>query len=319
MRRFTRVHPSGLPLARNPRMERGPFGFFPGLRTPRSPMTHARAGTIHSTLDRITPSSNRPPIGVTTPHVRLRVARSPSQCPGTWRPVTSAGRVVDVDRLPDPRRGRRAPATLAGLTAGAQADQLPGQGGHRLGVHPLVDRLMRHPARLVGGVLGGQPARDRRRGPARTQLLADHRAQPRRTLHGQQLGPLPPGTRRLVCGRGPIPRTAAMPSDLTEITEESRPSRRPISLYSRDSAKPREISSRSVNINILRTAHPAPPTRQDQMLGPAEPKHYNRQRPHRALQLRPPHPQAPVPEPVHGRIRRRPVLGGLINQYEPAA
>ena len=34
------------------------FGFFPGLRTPRSPMTHARAGTIHSTLDRITPSSN---------------------------------------------------------------------------------------------------------------------------------------------------------------------------------------------------------------------------------------------------------------------
>src|SRR3954452_19618670 len=45
IRRFTRVHPSGLPLARSPRMERGPFGFFPGLRTPRSPMTHARAGT----------------------------------------------------------------------------------------------------------------------------------------------------------------------------------------------------------------------------------------------------------------------------------
>ena len=47
--------------------------------------------------------------------------------------------------------------------------------------------------------------------------------------------------------------------------------------------------------------------------------HYNRQRPHRALQLRPPRPQAPVPEPIHGRIRRRPILGGLINQYEPAA
>ena len=27
-------------------MEREPFGFFPGLRTPRSPATHARAGTI---------------------------------------------------------------------------------------------------------------------------------------------------------------------------------------------------------------------------------------------------------------------------------
>src|SRR4051795_5797192 len=59
-----------------------------------------------------------------------------------------------------------------------------------------------------------------------------------------------------------------------EITEESRPNRRPISLYSRDSARPREISSRSVNINILRTAHPAPPTPQDQMLRPAELKVY---------------------------------------------
>ena len=47
--------------------------------------------------------------------------------------------------------------------------------------------------------------------------------------------------------------------------------------------------------------------------------HYNMERPHRALQLRPPRPESPVPEPVSGRIRRRPVLGGLINQYEPAA
>jgi putative transposase len=47
--------------------------------------------------------------------------------------------------------------------------------------------------------------------------------------------------------------------------------------------------------------------------------HYNTQRPHRALQLRPPRPESPVPEPVYGRIRRRPVLGGLINRYEPAA
>jgi hypothetical protein len=47
--------------------------------------------------------------------------------------------------------------------------------------------------------------------------------------------------------------------------------------------------------------------------------HYKAQRPHRALQLHPPRPQSPVPEPVHGRIRRRPILGGLINEYEPAA
>jgi len=47
--------------------------------------------------------------------------------------------------------------------------------------------------------------------------------------------------------------------------------------------------------------------------------HYNRRRPHRAPQRRPPRPQAPAPEPIYGRIRRRPVLGGLINEYEPAA
>jgi putative transposase len=47
--------------------------------------------------------------------------------------------------------------------------------------------------------------------------------------------------------------------------------------------------------------------------------HYNTQRPHRALQLHPPRPASPVPEPVHGKIRCRPILGGLINQYEPAA
>ena len=47
--------------------------------------------------------------------------------------------------------------------------------------------------------------------------------------------------------------------------------------------------------------------------------HYNMERPHRTLQLRPRRPESTVPEPVLGRIRRRPVLGGLINQYEPAA
>jgi hypothetical protein len=47
--------------------------------------------------------------------------------------------------------------------------------------------------------------------------------------------------------------------------------------------------------------------------------HYNTQRSHRALQLRPPRPPSPVPKPIHGRIRRRPVLGGLINEYETAA
>ena len=47
--------------------------------------------------------------------------------------------------------------------------------------------------------------------------------------------------------------------------------------------------------------------------------HYNAQRPHRALQLRPPRPDSAVSETVRGGIRRRPVLGGLINHYEAAA
>jgi hypothetical protein len=47
--------------------------------------------------------------------------------------------------------------------------------------------------------------------------------------------------------------------------------------------------------------------------------HYNMQPPHRALHLRPPSPGSPVPQAAHGRIRRRPILGGLLNKYEPAA
>jgi putative transposase len=44
--------------------------------------------------------------------------------------------------------------------------------------------------------------------------------------------------------------------------------------------------------------------------------HYNRRRPHRALRLVPPRPDHPVPNLDRPRIRRQPVLGGLINEYE---
>jgi len=47
--------------------------------------------------------------------------------------------------------------------------------------------------------------------------------------------------------------------------------------------------------------------------------HYNTARPHRALRLRPPRSTSPVPEPIHGRIRSRPILGRLLNEYEAAA
>ena len=47
--------------------------------------------------------------------------------------------------------------------------------------------------------------------------------------------------------------------------------------------------------------------------------HYNGRRPHRSRQLRPPRPDHPVADLSRKRIKRRPVLGGLINEYERAA
>src|ERR1700704_3649500 len=48
-------------------------------------------------------------------------------------------------------------------------------------------------------------------------------------------------------------------------------------------------------------------------------RHYNGRRPHRALQLQPPRSDRPVVALTRERIKRRPVLGGLINEYERAA
>ena len=48
-------------------------------------------------------------------------------------------------------------------------------------------------------------------------------------------------------------------------------------------------------------------------------RHYNGWRPHRALQLQPPRSDRPAVDLTHERIKRRPVLGGLINEYERAA
>ena len=47
--------------------------------------------------------------------------------------------------------------------------------------------------------------------------------------------------------------------------------------------------------------------------------HYNGRRPHRSRQLRPPRPDHPIADLSQQRIKRRPVLGGLINEYERAA
>jgi transposase InsO family protein len=47
--------------------------------------------------------------------------------------------------------------------------------------------------------------------------------------------------------------------------------------------------------------------------------HYNGRRPHRSQQLRPPRPDHPVADLSQEEIKRRPVLGGPINEYERAA
>ena len=47
--------------------------------------------------------------------------------------------------------------------------------------------------------------------------------------------------------------------------------------------------------------------------------HYNGRRPHRSRELRPPRPDHPVADLSRKRIKRRPVLGGPLNEYERAA
>jgi putative transposase len=47
--------------------------------------------------------------------------------------------------------------------------------------------------------------------------------------------------------------------------------------------------------------------------------HYNGRRPHRSRELRPRRPDHSVADLSLQRIKRRPVLGGLINEYERAA
>jgi hypothetical protein len=43
--------------------------------------------------------------------------------------------------------------------------------------------------------------------------------------------------------------------------------------------------------------------------------HYNAHRPHRSLGQRPPEPRSHVTDLIADKVRRRPVVGGLINEY----
>ncbi len=48
-------------------------------------------------------------------------------------------------------------------------------------------------------------------------------------------------------------------------------------------------------------------------------RHYNGWRSHRALALQPLRSSRPVVDPARERIKRRPVLGGLVTEHERAA
>jgi transposase InsO family protein len=47
--------------------------------------------------------------------------------------------------------------------------------------------------------------------------------------------------------------------------------------------------------------------------------HYNGHRPHRSLGQQPPNPSPHVVDLNAARVQRRPILGGLINEYSQAA
>jgi hypothetical protein len=49
------------------------------------------------------------------------------------------------------------------------------------------------------------------------------------------------------------------------------------------------------------------------------PGHHNEQRPHRGRELRPPRAGHPIADLSYKQTKRRPVPGGLINEYERAA
>lgn len=69
------IHPSGLALTCSPRMERGPSGLNPELRTPPLPVTHVRAGRgQRARTSNYTTDIAGPPTCEFTRYVRPRVA-----------------------------------------------------------------------------------------------------------------------------------------------------------------------------------------------------------------------------------------------------
>ena len=89
---FTRVHPSGLPLACGPRTDRGPLGVFSELRTPPLPATHVGAGTGPGHWPGITPSASADLLPVNP----LNLCDLVSHGPGVARPQQHRQRLAGI-------------------------------------------------------------------------------------------------------------------------------------------------------------------------------------------------------------------------------
>ena len=79
-RRFTQVHPSGLPLAYAPDESRVASASTPGLRTPPLPATHARVGTAIEHLPGLRRRRHRRP-AIHVPLAHAASCRTIPECP----------------------------------------------------------------------------------------------------------------------------------------------------------------------------------------------------------------------------------------------
>ena len=154
-RGFTHVHPSGLPLACSPRMEREPLGFHPGLRTPPLPATHARAGTGHRTLARNYTIDISRPSNLRVHSTRATSCRTPaSEYYDGSAPSRRQQRTLRLPLRPAGRRPGRAapdrfPRSLVSTSDGIGARLHPD--GIALTAVAVLARASRRSSRTSGG------------------------------------------------------------------------------------------------------------------------------------------------------------------------
>ena len=179
--------------------------------------------------------------------------RSPSQCPGTARSFGFGGPFPNVERPAQLALTvhHRVAAWPAGRVSRPQiAGQFLAQRTARLHEQRQIDRLVRHAhLRLVGELLH-QPTRDLLRRPPQLELLPPRPLRSR--AHDASFDGFGRRARRtaaLSAGHARYRRRPPFVVTSREIVDGDRPSRRAIDRNDSPPARPREISSRSVNDN----------------------------------------------------------------------